>query len=89
MRFGRGRCDCRHFHVDRLTGVVERGRLQDDSGRADDDGNREDPQEQTIEHHCHKLPVFFDLYENGFYNAKPYRTLIWYFTLLLSSSFFV
>lgn len=61
MRFGRGRRNGGHFHVDWLTCVVQRGRLQDDSGRADDDGNGEDPQEQSIEHHRHELPVFFDL----------------------------
>lgn len=37
--------------------VVQRGTLQDNAGRTSDTGQREEPQEEPIEHHRDKLPV--------------------------------
>ena len=47
--------------VDGLAVVVEGGRLQDDAGGADEDGQREDPQEEAVQHHRHVLPVLLHL----------------------------
>ena len=41
--------------------VVEAGRLQDDARGADEHGQREDPQEEPVQHHGHVLPVLFHL----------------------------
>ena len=49
--------------VDGLAVVVEGGRLQDDAGGADEDGQREDPQEEAVQHHRHVLPVLLHLRE--------------------------
>lgn len=47
--------------IDRCPIVVQRGRLQDDAGRAGQHGQREDPQEQPVEHHGDVLPVLLHL----------------------------
>lgn len=47
--------------VNRHSVVVQRRRLQDDARRAHQDGQREDPQEQPVQHHRHVLPIFFYL----------------------------
>ena len=49
------------FDVDGLGGVVKGGRLQDDDGHAGHAGHKEQPEEEAVEHHGHKLPVFDDL----------------------------
>ena len=41
--------------------VVERGRLEDDPRGADEHSQREDPEEQPVQHHGHVLPVFLHL----------------------------
>lgn len=41
--------------------VVQRRTLQDDAGRASDAGQREDPQEEPVQHHRHEFPVLDDL----------------------------
>lgn len=46
------------FDVDGLGGVVEGWRLQDDDGHAGHAGHEEQPQEEAIQDHGHKLPVF-------------------------------
>ena len=53
--------DVGDLSVDGLSVVVEGGRLQDDAGGADEDGQREDPQEEAVQHHRHVLPVLDDL----------------------------
>lgn len=35
--------------------------LQDDYPCSCHAGYREDPQEQSVQHHCHELPIFFNL----------------------------
>lgn len=40
--------------------VVERRRLQNDGRRADETGDDEDPQEETVQHHGHEFPVLDD-----------------------------
>jgi len=47
--------------VDRLRGVVEAGRSQDDQRRAKHAGQREDPEEDPVEHHRDVLPVLLHL----------------------------
>lgn len=47
--------------VERLSVVVERGRLQDDARSADQHRQREDPEEEPVQHHRHVLPVLLDL----------------------------
>ena len=44
----RSGADVRDFSVDRNPVVVEARRLQDDSGRADANRQREDPQEEAV-----------------------------------------
>lgn len=61
MWFCRGGSDLGHFNVNRHSGVVEGRRLQNDTSGADNHGYREDPKEQTIQHHSHVFPVLFDL----------------------------
>ena len=41
--------------------VVQRRALQDYPGRAANTGEREEPQEESIQHHRNKLPVLHDL----------------------------
>ena len=55
--------DVGDLSVDGLSVVVEGGRLQDDAGGADEDGQREDPQEEAVQHHRHVLPVLLHLGE--------------------------
>lgn len=66
-RLGGGVRDLGQAHVDGRALVVERGRLQDDAGRAHQHGQREDPQEQPVQHHGHVLPVLLHLTTNGFF----------------------
>jgi len=53
--------DVREFFVNWAAVVVETGGLEDDAGGADDDRHRENPQEQSVEDHCHVFPVLFCL----------------------------
>ena len=48
--------------IDRIPVIVERGRLQDDTGRARKHGQGENPQEQSVQHHSHELPILFHLH---------------------------
>lgn len=50
--------DAGQLEVDGRPLVVERGRLEYDGARAHYAGQREDPQEEPVEHHGHVLPVF-------------------------------
>jgi hypothetical protein len=59
--------DVRQLFVDRLPVVVEAGRLEDDAGRAHHYRHREDPQEQTVQHHRHVLPVLLSLQTQSTY----------------------
>jgi len=43
--------------VDGGARVVQRRRLEDDAERADDARHREHPQEESVQHHGHELPV--------------------------------
>jgi hypothetical protein len=54
--------DVRELLVDRLSVVVEAGRLEYDAGRAHHHRHREDPQEQAVQHHRHVLPVLLSLH---------------------------
>ena len=49
------------FLIERHAVVVEGRRLQDDAGRADHHRQQEHPQEQTVQHHRHVLPVLTHL----------------------------
>lgn len=51
--------------IDRRAVVVQRGRLQDNACRAGEHGQREDPQEQSVQHHRHELPVLLHLWADG------------------------
>lgn len=51
--------------VQRLPVVVERGGLQDDAEGAYHAGRGEDPQEDTVKHHGHVLPVLSHLTGSG------------------------
>ena len=46
------------FDVDGLGGIVERGSLQDDDGHTGHASHKEQPQEEAVEYHGHKLPIF-------------------------------
>lgn len=45
------------FHVDWLGVVIEGGRLAQYGKRACERGDHEDPQKESIDHHCDKAPV--------------------------------
>ena len=62
-RLGHGHLDLGQILVNGGPQVVEGGRLQDDAGGADEDGQREDPQEEAVQHHRHVLPVLLHLRE--------------------------
>lgn len=47
--------------VERYPVVIEGGRLQDDAGSAHQYRQREDPQEESVQHHGHVFPVFLHL----------------------------
>ena len=47
--------------IDRNAIVIQSGRLQDNGRRAQQDGRREDPQEESIQNHGHVLPILADL----------------------------
>ena len=53
--------DVGDLSVDGDAVVVEGGRLQDDPGRADEDGQREYPEEEAVQHHRNVLPVLLHL----------------------------
>lgn len=46
------------FDVDGLGRIVERGSLQDDDGHTGHASHKEQPQEEAVEYHGHKLPIF-------------------------------
>lgn len=60
-RLGRSVCDLRQSYVYRSALIVQSRRLEDNTGRTDHHRQREDPQEQSIEHHRHILPVLLHL----------------------------
>ena len=62
---GGGQPDLGQLDVDGLPVVVEGGGLEDDPGGAHQDGHREDPQEEPVQHHGHVLPVLYDLRGGG------------------------
>ena len=62
VRFGSGRGDLRESHVDGQAVVVERRRLEDYARGPHHHRQGEDPEEQTVQHHGHELPVLFHLY---------------------------
>lgn len=64
-RLGRRVRDLRQTHVDGRALVVQRGRLQDDAGGAHHHGEREDPQEQPVQHHRHVFPILFYLHSSN------------------------
>ena len=47
--------------VDRLRGIVQARRLENDQHRAEHAGHREYPQEDPVEHHRHVFPVLLHL----------------------------
>ena len=47
QRFGRGRLDLGQLEVDGFPGVVEGRGLKDDPGRPNQNGNSEDPKEES------------------------------------------
>lgn len=57
-------CNLRETLVYRRPGVVERRCLQDDATGAGDTSHCEYPQEESVQHHCHVLPVLHNLKTN-------------------------
>ena len=55
--------DVRQLFINGYPVVIEAGRLQDDAGRAHEDGQREYPEEEAVQHHRHVLPVLLHLKE--------------------------
>ena len=51
----------RHLVVNGVAVIVEGRGLQDDPRGPHHHGNSEDPEEQTVQHHRHVLPVLQDL----------------------------
>ena len=60
--------------IDRNAIVIQSGRLQDNGRRAQQDGRREDPQEESIQNHGHVLPILADLRPTAEKREKPHQT---------------
>ena len=56
--------------VDGFAVVVERGRLQNDGCRANEDSQSKYPEEETIQHHRHVLPILANLQPSTQHRTK-------------------
>jgi len=71
----------RYHRINRLGVIVKSWRLAQNCKRSDNRCDCEDPQEQTIQYHCHKPPVLIFLYTNN-----SLVLCFWYWSCVIARS---
>jgi len=74
----------RYHRINRLGVIVKSWRLAQNCKRSDNRCDCEDPQEQSIQYHCHKPPVLIFLYTN---NSLVLR--FWYCSCVIARSILI